>query len=153
MSISELFNGKTPGRHVTSEGDEEWYDDNEQLHRDNDLPARTDSHGGKAWFIHGKLHRDGDKPAIEAANGDKAWYHNDTLHRENGPAVIYADKNKEPEYWLNGHKMTDAERAVRDAALAAAAAKKNGEEVCDSLRHATPNNVKPLNLIKFKKHP
>lgn len=149
MSISELFNGKTPGRHVTSEGGEEWYDDNEQLHRDNDLPARTDSHGGKAWLIHGRLHRNGDKPAIEAANGDRAWYKNDMLHRENGPAVIYADKNKEPEYWLNGHKMTDAERAARDAVFAAAAAKAAGEAVKNEIGNGTAQRftaLKPLHL-------
>lgn len=153
MAISELFNGKTPGRHVTSEGAEEWYDDHERLHRADDLPAVTDTFGGKVWFQHGQMHRDGDKPAIESANGDRAWYKNDVLHRENGPAIIYADPGKEPEYWLNGHPMTDEERTARDAVFAAAAAKKNGEDVCDSVRHATPNNVKPLNLIKFKKHP
>lgn len=151
MSISELFKGKTAGRHVTSNGEEEWYDDNEELHRDGDLPARTDSRGGKAWFKHGKLHREGDKPAIEAANGDRAWYENDVLHRERGPAVVYADKSKAPEYWLHGRKMTDDERIARDAAFAAAAAKKNGETVKSEMTHGTGQPVTPLKRIHLKR--
>lgn len=151
MSISELFQGKSAGRHVTSEGTEEWYDDHEQLHRDGDQPAQTDSQGGKAWFQHGKLHREGDKPAIEAANGDRAWYQNDALHRARGPAIIYADPHKEPEYWLNGRKMTEEERIKRDAAFAAAAAKKNGETVKNEITHGTGQTVTPLKRIKLKR--
>lgn len=151
MSFSELFQRKAAGRHVTSDGDEEWYDDQEQLHRDNDLPAQIDSHGGKAWFQHGKIHRDNDKPAIEAANGDRAWYQNDQLHREHGPAVVYADPEKEPEYWLHGRKMSDTERIQRDADVAAAAAKKNGEAVRDSIRKGAQQTVKPLSPIKLRK--
>jgi hypothetical protein len=151
MAISELFNGKTPGRHVTSEGAEEWYDDHERLHRADDLPAVTDTFGGKAWFRHGKLHRENDQPAIEAANGDRAWYENDVLHRERGPAVVYADKSKAPEYWLHGHKMTDDERIARDAAFAAAAAKKNGETVKSEMTHGTGQPVTPLKRIHLKR--
>lgn len=151
MSFSELFQRKAAGRHVTSAGDEEWYDDQEQLHRDNDLPAQIDCHGGKAWFQHGKLHRDNDKPAIEAANGDRAWYQNDQLHRENGPAIIYADPHKEPEYWLHGRQMSDDERIARDKAFAAAAAKKNGEAVHGSMCKGAQKTVKPLKKINFKR--
>jgi len=151
MSISELFKGKTAGRHVTSNGEEEWYDDNEELHRDGDLPARTDSRGGKAWFKHGKLHREGDKPAIEAANGDRAWYCDGVLHRDHGPAIIYADKNKEPEYWLAGRPMTDAERAQRDADFAAARAAAAGEAVKGEINNGTAQKVVPLKPIHFKR--
>lgn len=150
MSFAELFQRKAAGRHITSDGDEEWYDDQEQLHSNNDLPAQIDSHGGKAWFQHGKLHRENDKPAIEAANGDRAWYQNDQLHRDRGPAVVYADQNKEPEYWLHGRKMTDDERIRRDADFAATAAKKNGEAVRDSIQHGAQTTVRPLKKISFK---
>lgn len=151
MSISELFKGKAAGRHVTSEGTEEWYDDHEQLHRANDKPAQTDSQGGKAWFRHGQLHRDGDKPAIEAANGDRAWYQNDVLHRDRGPAIVYADKSKEPEYWLNGRKMTQEERRARDADFAAAAAKQNGETVKSEINNGAGQPVAPLKRIQLKR--
>jgi len=151
MSISELFKGKTAGRHVTSDGNEEWYDDNEQLHRDDDLPAQTDSHGGKAWLQHGKLHREGDKPAIEAANGDRAWYRDGVLHRAHGPAIVYADPNKEPEYWLHGRKMTEEERLQHDAAFAAAAAKAAGEAVKGEINNGTAQKVVPLKPIHLKR--
>ena len=39
----------------------------------------------KTWRINGKYHRE-DGPAIEWANGDKEWYLHDKLHREDGPA-------------------------------------------------------------------
>ena len=31
------------------------------------------------------------------------------LHRENGPAVVYLDKSKEDEWWLEGAKVTEEE--------------------------------------------
>ncbi|HCS22353.1 MAG TPA: hypothetical protein PLW48_01090 [Alphaproteobacteria bacterium] len=118
MSFSDLFSRKPAGRHAPSEGGEEWYDDNEQLHREGDLPAATDPEGGKAYFIHGVLHRGGDLPAIEAANGDRAWYENGQLSRAFGPAVTYADKTKKPEYWLDGKPMPDERRAAIDPVFA-----------------------------------
>jgi len=46
----------------------------------------------------GELHREGG-PAIEYANGDKEWYENGKRHREGGPAIEYADGSKE--WWVN----------------------------------------------------
>lgn len=31
------------------------------------------------------------------------------LHREDGPAVVYLDKSKENEWWLEGRKVTEEE--------------------------------------------
>jgi len=45
-----------------------------------------------------KLHRE-DGPAVEYADGDKEWWVNDKRHREDGPAVEYADGGKE--WWIN----------------------------------------------------
>lgn len=151
MSFSDLFSRKAAGRHVTSEGDEEWYDDNEKLHRDGDQPAQTDTHGGKAWFQHGKLHRDGDKPAIEAANGDRAWYQDDVLSRETGPAITYADKSKEAEYWLKGERMTDEQRAAIDPAFKTALLQKNGDQAAEAVRNGSTRDVAVLKSPTIKR--
>ena len=47
----------------------------------------------------GDYHRD-DGPAVEYANGDKEWWVNGRVHRIDGPAVEYA--NGDQEWWLNG---------------------------------------------------
>ncbi|MDP2205253.1 MAG: hypothetical protein Q8K65_03000 [Alphaproteobacteria bacterium] len=141
MSFSDLFSRKAAGRHVTSEGDEEWYDDNEQLHREDDLPAQTDTHGGKAWLRHGQPHREDDKPAIEAANGDRAWYENGVLSRKTGPAVTYADKAKEAEYWLEGKPMPDDMRAAIDPAFKTALLAKNADAAAETVRNGCTRDV------------
>ncbi len=47
----------------------------------------------------GDWHRE-DGPAVEWANGDKEWHVNGKLHREDGPAIEWADGTH---YWyLNG---------------------------------------------------
>ena len=49
----------------------------------------------------GQLHRL-DGPAIEYANGDKEWYQNNRRHREDGPAYERADGSK---FWyMNGER-------------------------------------------------
>lgn len=154
MSFSELFSRKAAGRHVTSDGDEEWYDENEQLHREGDLPAVTDSFGGKAWLWHGKFHRGGDKPAIEAANGDRAWYEHGNLSRKTGPAVIYADTSKEPEYWLDGHPMPDEVRAGIDLAFKAALRAKNGDAAAEAVLSGSARDVPLMKSPAIRKrHP
>ena len=45
------------------------------------------------------LHRE-DGPAIEYANGNKQWCRNGQLHREDGPAIEYANGCKQ--WWING---------------------------------------------------
>lgn len=156
MGFSDLFSRKAAGRHVPDEGGEEWYDAYEKLHREDDLPAATDAQGGKVWMIHGKIHRGGDKPAIEAANGDRAWYKDNELHRETGPAIIYADKTREPEFWLNGQKMTDEQRAAIDLAFKAAQLTKNGEEAARAAQAGTDHDIAVIKspaIQRRKPHP
>lgn len=150
MSFSDLFSRKAAGRHVTSDGDEEWYDDQENLHRGDDLPAQTDSHGGRAWFQHGQLHRDHDKPAIEAASGDKAWYLNNVLSRATGPAIVYADKTKEPEYWLDGQPMTDTQRATIDPAFHTAQLAKMAAAEADGVRNGTQQPTRIMKRLSLR---
>jgi len=51
------------------------------------------------WYFNDNLHRK-DGPAIEYANGDKEWFLNGKRHREDGPAVELANGHKE--YWIDG---------------------------------------------------
>jgi hypothetical protein len=58
-------------------------------------PDRTE------WFLNGKLHRE-DGPAVEYANGDRDWYLNGQLHRTDGPACEWTDGTS---FWfLNGKR-------------------------------------------------
>ena len=50
----------------------------------------------------GEFHREGG-PAIEYANGDKEYWVNGKRHREDGPAVVRA--NGDEEYWINGVRV------------------------------------------------
>ena len=47
-----------------------------------------------------KLHRK-DGPAVEYADGDKEWYIHDNLHREDGPAIEYT--NGDREWYIHGN--------------------------------------------------
>lgn len=47
------------------------------------------------------LHRT-DGPAVEYADGDKEWYVNGELHRVDGPAIQYASGTKE--WWMHGQR-------------------------------------------------
>jgi hypothetical protein len=51
--------------------------------------------------LDGKRHRE-DGPAVEYANGDKEWCLNGKLHRTDGPAVERAIGTKR--WYLNGHE-------------------------------------------------
>ena len=51
------------------------------------------------YTLNGKLHRE-DGPAIEYADGDKEWYLHGKLHRIGGPAIERANGHKE--YWIDG---------------------------------------------------
>ena len=56
---------------------------------------------GTFWYNEkGELHRE-DGPAVEYANGDKEWYLSGERHREDGPAFECANGRKE--WWLNGN--------------------------------------------------
>ena len=44
----------------------------------------------RVWYLNGERHRE-DGPAIEWADGDREWWVNGEFHREDGPAIEYAD--------------------------------------------------------------
>src|SRR5436190_6680032 len=54
---------------VDAEGTQRWYDEQYQLHRDNDKPAVITTGGDQVWYEHGKINRTDDKPAKIDANG------------------------------------------------------------------------------------
>jgi len=91
---------------VQANGDTFWYLD-DQLHREDDKPAREYTDGTKSWWLNGKLHREDDNPAVEYANGYKAWHLNGKLHRVNGPAIERSDGEKE--FWIEGIKYSEEE--------------------------------------------
>lgn len=64
-----------------------WYK-NDELHRDNDLPA-VEHQYFKEWWKDGLRHRDNDLPAVEYSNKEhKEWWLKGRLHRDKGPAKI-----------------------------------------------------------------
>lgn len=69
-------------REVLADGTKKYYKNN-QLHRDNDLPA-VDGPDIQEWYRHGKRHRDGGKPAI-IKPGIKHWYINDQWIKSDPP--------------------------------------------------------------------
>ena len=64
-----------------------WYK-NDELNRDNDLPAIEHAYF-KEWWRDGLRHRDNDLPAVEFNNKEhKEWWSKGRLHREKGPSKI-----------------------------------------------------------------
>ena len=60
----------------------------------------VESNGTTRWYNeNGQLHRE-DGPAIEWADGDKEWCINGQYHREDGPAREWADGDKS--WWIQG---------------------------------------------------
>jgi len=72
---------------VDTYGNKKYYNSENQLHRDGDLPAIEAGGGSKSWYQNGKMHRD-NGPAYISANGHKEWYVNGEMHRDGGPAWI-----------------------------------------------------------------
>lgn len=84
--------------YVNSNGDEIWFNQYEQIHRD-DGPAIIQKDGSRKWYKDNELHRD-DGPAIELSSGTKAWYKDGERHRDDGPAVIHSSGVKK--WYKNG---------------------------------------------------
>ena len=57
---------------VYNDGTIRWYNEKEQLHRENG-PAHEGVDGHKEWWVNGKRHRE-DGPAYEGDDGIKEWY-------------------------------------------------------------------------------
>ncbi len=90
---------------IDNYGTKQWYNNNRQYHRDNDLPAVIYADGSKEWYQNGWLHRDNDLPAIIHDNGDQYWFQFGQLHRDNDlPAIVYA--NGSEDWYQNGIQLT-----------------------------------------------
>ena len=88
---------------IDSEGTKWWYL-NENLHRDDDLPAIEFTNGSKVWYNNGSRHRDNDEPAVEYFGFGKEWWVHGKCHRIKGPAIEYVDDSK---YWYINGKLID----------------------------------------------
>ena len=87
-----------------SYGDKHWYIDDKRHRKDG--PSIEGANGYKAWFVDGIRHRE-DGPAVECATGDKEWWSNGKYHREDGPAIEFANGDK---YWIiNGEQLSEQE--------------------------------------------
>lgn len=112
---NSLLNGilhreEGPALKYYDKGDAHWYYNN-QLHRDDDLPA-IESISGYWWYQHGLKHRDNNLPASIRFNRKnildrKEWWKNGLYHRENGPAIEY--RNGYHEWWIYGEQYTEVE--------------------------------------------
>ena len=99
---------------VDASGVERWYrlsdgiHQEEQLHRDGDLPAWIEPNGDQIWFQFGKISRGGDKPSRVFANGTQVWHLDGRVGREGDkPAVVYADGTQEWHKNGNRHRGDD----------------------------------------------
>lgn len=88
---------------VDEAGTQSWYNEENQLHRENG-PAIEFVSGANSWWHNGKRHRVGG-PALTGRDGTKLWYINDQLHREDGPAMECYDGSNH--YLINGEFLTE----------------------------------------------
>jgi hypothetical protein len=68
-----------------------------------------DEHGDTRYYKDDQLHRDDDLPASVWAGGDKLWYQNGKQHRLAGPAIEYA--NGSNLYCIDGKWLTKKQHA------------------------------------------
>jgi len=88
-----------------------WTNQQNLLHRDDDLPAVEYSDGSKQWYKNGLIHRDGGLPALVWEDGYKEWWVGGQRHRDGGlPAVEYLDGTKE--WWENGLILSKGQRSL-----------------------------------------
>lgn len=90
MSYSKILNN----------GNEVWYNDDGEVHRDGDEPAIICLDGSLYFYKNGKRHRDGDNPAIIHDTGEEFFYKDGKMHRTIGPAFSRGDYE---EWWYEGH--------------------------------------------------
>ncbi|MDE1153077.1 MAG: hypothetical protein PW788_11120 [Micavibrio sp.] len=129
-------------------GNSFYVDDNEEYHREGDLPAMLTADGDKGWYIHGKLHRIG-APAVEHKDGGWEYFENGECHRDGAPAVHRADGTED--YYIRGHKLDDAEVKQMFNDIARREGKLTGAEVVAELCQGLHNAVKPLKAVRFGK--
>ena len=101
-TVENLPNGNTI-RHFR-DGSTIYYDKNNNIHRDDDLPAFIDVlHGTQEWYKNNKLHRE-DKPAIVHRDGSHSWYRHGEHHRLDGPSIDWKHIRK---WYVNGYDITN----------------------------------------------
>jgi hypothetical protein len=149
---------------IDDKGTQRWYNEDGQLHRENDKPALVYKNGNQFWFKNGKRHRENgpaviyhngdqywylkgrrhreDGPAAIHANGDKCWYKNGVYHREDGPAIIYANGT---ECWYN--KDGKLHREDGPAVICAAGRE---EYWVNGVWQLNPNDVKELTVAEIE---
>ena len=90
-----------PNMTISSSGNKEWRNKNNNLHRE-DGPAVEYSSGTKVWYFNGKRHRF-TGPALVWDNGYVQWWLNDEkINPENHPFCIFRndyDLSEEYEKW------------------------------------------------------
>ena len=80
-----------------------WYNDKEQLHRE-DGPAEINPlYQLECWYYEGKYHRV-DGPAVKHKDGHCEWWHHGVRHRADGPAIIWDDG--ETHWYYKGAKLS-----------------------------------------------
>ena len=94
-------------------GDQRWYNQEGELHREGDLPAVIYEDGSQFWLQNGKFHRDEDQPAVVTST-TQAWFKDNFRHRISGPAflrsfLLEGEYLLEEEYYLEGVKLTPKE--------------------------------------------
>jgi len=81
---------------------------NNELHRDDDLPAVIWLSGRKEWYQNGELHRKNDQPAVYVDDFYKAWYCRHKLHRNHDqPAIVHG---KCEEWYEHGLKHREGDK-------------------------------------------
>ena len=60
---------------------------------------------------------------LQFSNGTKCWYKDGKFHREDGPAMLFKNKQRQSEYYINGvFKNTEISQLKRR--------KKQGRKIC-----------------------
>lgn len=117
-----MFKDVHPGKrqHIvsctTDDGTRVWFNDFQQLHREDDLPAMITADGTQHWFQNGKRYRVNNLPTSECPDGTKIWHDADgEIHRsDDNPAIIRG--NGTLEWYLHGtrHRDNDLPAIITD---------------------------------------
>lgn len=86
----------------------EWRDQDHDLHRGRDLPARVWRDGSQLWYLCGLKHRDGDLPAVvNKLRGGREWYQLGLRHRDGNLPAVEEEECGTMEWWVNDKKTGD----------------------------------------------
>lgn len=94
-----------------------WHDENGKLHRDNDLPAVTWSNGVREWWRHGVRHRLRDQPALivpRKASDLLYIFSEGEINMNIVENHISMYKDGDQEWWVNGERHRDGDKAAVD---------------------------------------